>query len=307
MTSIKTYSDRCVSNQKAFVDMQSTMEKEMDNCRNNILNMDDKNKTANMEIEKQVSMCEKYMRTCKECTASCRGHVSEAARLCSEAAVKDDDVIKAYDKVIFAATHAEDMFDSAMVVLSTAAELVAANNEVVHHMRDFVGHLQFPFKISANLGHINSNLSHFKNICRTKKSCVQNFSELSSVSKKVAAMENYLKDVNAHRKRCKDGVDSLENEDDEGAACSADEMRDVTERPRLKRRVSGNGDAQRSKTRVKMSNSRGVDGKEGSGNHEKVTEKEAINVTSTDVVHIDTTPESDAHSTSASVALNLNV
>ena len=82
------------------------------------------------------------------------------------------------------------MFDSAMVVLSTASELVEANNEVVHHMRDFVGHLQFPFRITANLAKISSNISELKKVCRTKKSCVRNFSELSSVSKKVSAMEN---------------------------------------------------------------------------------------------------------------------
>lgn len=102
------------------------------------------------------------------------------------------DISSMYDKCPFIATNAQKLFDSATVVLSTSAEILSANNKIIHHVRSFVGDLQFPFHISSDLAKITANVDKVLKICKAQRSFSRNLMELSGIARKVAAKEAYV-------------------------------------------------------------------------------------------------------------------
>lgn len=72
------------------------------------------------------------------------------------------------EQMMFAVTHAQEMLDCSVVVLSTSAELIAANNDIVHRLSDYMGEVQFPFRIAADLTKSQRNVDKVQRICRAK-------------------------------------------------------------------------------------------------------------------------------------------
>lgn len=73
--------------------------------------------------------------------------------------------------------------------------MLAANNEIVHRLRDYMVEVHFPFRISADLEKIQFNVDKVQKISRAKRSCLRIFSEIAFVPSKVAAMKTFLMEL----------------------------------------------------------------------------------------------------------------
>lgn len=103
-------------------------------------------------------------------------------------------VQKIYEELLFAATNDEDLFQDSMTVLSVAADILLANQEIVNHLRGRVEKLCIPFRIGTGLRTVETEIEQLTTKCRGKKSCLRNFSQLSTMARKVAAMEQVLEE-----------------------------------------------------------------------------------------------------------------
>lgn len=97
-----------------------------------------------------------------------------------------------HDKVLIAATCGEDAFRSAMLALSTAAEVLSANNEMIHALRKSVGEAHCPIRVSTNLTKIGDGINQLTSVCKAKRRVLFNLTELSSIAQKVTAMATYI-------------------------------------------------------------------------------------------------------------------
>lgn len=111
-----------------------------------------------------------------------------------EAAKQHSEVAKLYEQVLFAATNAQDLFQTAVTILQTSGELMGAVHEIIHSLREFSGSINFPVKLQADLGEISWNVDHVRRACKAKKSATVHFDHLSSVATRVAAMKAFVMD-----------------------------------------------------------------------------------------------------------------
>lgn len=156
---------------------------------------------AAADVQKEVKECKivkgdiRISRTNVERMAtSCKKYVDLCAQRSDIATGKLKEIGEFYHKVIFAATNAEDFFRSAMSAVSTATEILCANNEMVHSLRELMGEVTFPHRLSSDLKKISKNVEHFKAICIARKAISSNYDEVASVASKVATMQAYIEE-----------------------------------------------------------------------------------------------------------------
>lgn len=111
-----------------------------------------------------------------------------------DAATQHGEVAKLYEQVLFSATNAQDMFQTAVTILQTSSELMGAVHEIVHSLREYTGQINFPVRLQADLGKVAWNVDHVRRMCKAKKSACVHFDHLYSVAAKVAEMKAFVQD-----------------------------------------------------------------------------------------------------------------
>lgn len=120
---------------------------------------------------------------CADAVYHCKVYAESAQKTLMAVEENKAALAVSHDAILFAVTQAQEIFDSSVLVLATASEMISANKDIIHRLRDYVGELHIPFRISADLTKIKSNIKKIRTLCRTKRSCLRNFRELSSLPK----------------------------------------------------------------------------------------------------------------------------
>lgn len=173
---MKTFSETCVKNGEACTKAANDAR---DSCA--------VSKAIEARVDNVRSECEKTLQCCEK--------ACETARFCmAETKSKETDMSCLYDKVLLSAANGEDMSRASLTILSTATDVLFANGEIVHAVRKAIGEVKLPFKLKADMKQVGTNLERLKQVCKGKKKIVNNMVEVSSLSRKVAAMDALLEE-----------------------------------------------------------------------------------------------------------------
>lgn len=141
--------------------------------------------TAEISVMSAEHQCAKLLINCKQ-------QVQIVQSLYDEWTRREKEVSEMYNKVLFAATNGQYIFQSAVTVLRTASEVLSASNELVHSLRQFSGETHVPFRLSSNLSEGTKTIEQRRRVCRLKKVTAVNSSELSTLTERVSEMKSFI-------------------------------------------------------------------------------------------------------------------
>lgn len=177
---IRNYSEQCVSSAAKIRNAAIAAEKYAINAVKVRTYMDVLTEKMRQEMEKKLDACKRY---------------SDTARRNSVDAMRAwEDINKKYDKVLFAATNAEELCFTSLHVLSTATEMLSVMDGIVYRVKDQLAEKKFSSKLDADLKNVHRDINELRSACKVKSTVATKFAELACLSRKVTEMDIYIQD-----------------------------------------------------------------------------------------------------------------